>query len=793
MRRLLVSIIAVLLISNLNYAQQVSLSGYIFDKDLNEIEAAAVSICKSDSTTLISTLSDKDGFFQLNYQGSRGGYLYIKHIDCQTYFSPISVLSDTAIKIYLNPISYQLDEAVVVSESKVVTFQDGNLVYSVSKIPGSETSNLNKIMVKLPGVSTRDGLTLNGTGATLYIDGVKQQMVGSNSLSQILESMPASIVEQVELISNPAGLYDASSGAVINIKTKKQYSDGYSLNIGVSGYKYDHSKYSGETNAYLMLKKGRVSMNTMFSYSNDYSRTELFDSTTYKDQMIVTIDRLNTVRTNVFSFMNNLSIRLNKNRRLGLFLYIYDDFGKSALTWPTTIVDPNGITIPSYLSKTKTKSNDDLWSAKLEYKSSDSSLTRMKASYGFLYGGLRSDNDYFKEQSIEYDKFMYSNLEMIGYQHTLAIDLSQDIGNKFTLDAGLKADIGKLKDDATYEYIGGSGSYPTSHFVGYENIIAAYTRLRLKPNNKWLLSASIRTEYTDYDINHKSENSKTNNRYWDVFPYASISLTTNNYQTTLAFASGIVRPNYEWMLPGVRYTDEYSYTIGNPNLNPVKQYALAWNNLFFDYINVLVRFNHTKDWFGSVLYDTNQGKTAYSYQNYADQNRFYVRLSLPFQLFEEKLSGSINGMVRWTKYYHFKNGYSIPLGRSDSSWDNHISGSILYQITKNVGIHTYAYYNSENSTPQYNIKSYWGVDAGLFCSFLKKDILKISLDVENIFDSDKRKQYYFYEHNLKYQKFYTPSRLIKISIRVAFSGGAKIKNEEMPSDIPNDIGRFSNR
>jgi hypothetical protein len=67
------------------------------------------------------------------------------------------------------------------------------------------------------------------------------------------------------------------------------------------------------------------------------------------------------------------------------------------------------------------------------------------------------------------------------------------------------------------------------------------------------------------------------------------------------------------------------------------------------------------------------------------------------------------------------------------------------------------------------------------------------LDVENIFDSDKRKQHYFYERNLKYQKFYTPSRLIKLSIRVAFSGGAKIKSEEMPSDISNDIGRFGNR
>jgi len=63
---------------------------------------------------------------------------------------------------------------------------------------------------KLPGVvaSPVGGLTLNGKGVTVYIDGAPSNLTGTD-LQNYLNSLPANAIEKIELIYDPGASYDA--------------------------------------------------------------------------------------------------------------------------------------------------------------------------------------------------------------------------------------------------------------------------------------------------------------------------------------------------------------------------------------------------------------------------------------------------------------------------------------------------------------------------------------------------------------------------------------------------------
>lgn len=74
---------------------------------------------------------------------------------------------------------------------------------------------------KLPGVVTSPagGLTLNGKGVVVYIDGAPSNLSGTD-LQNYLNSLPANAIEKIELIYDPGASYDANaSGSIINIIT----------------------------------------------------------------------------------------------------------------------------------------------------------------------------------------------------------------------------------------------------------------------------------------------------------------------------------------------------------------------------------------------------------------------------------------------------------------------------------------------------------------------------------------------------------------------------------------------
>ncbi|MBP7181111.1 MAG: TonB-dependent receptor, partial [Dysgonomonadaceae bacterium] len=137
--------------------------------------------------------------------------------------------------ILLTESSTQLDEISVVAQKPLVKVDIDKLVYSAKDDPEATTSNVLDMLRKVPMVTVdgEDNIQLKGSSNyKIYLNGKPSNMISSNP-SQVLKSMPANNVKDIEVITEPGAKYDAEGvGGIINIITDKRSDDGYSGSVG---------------------------------------------------------------------------------------------------------------------------------------------------------------------------------------------------------------------------------------------------------------------------------------------------------------------------------------------------------------------------------------------------------------------------------------------------------------------------------------------------------------------------------------------------------------------------------
>ena len=129
-----------------------------------------------------------------------------------------------------------------------------------------------EILEKAPNVSVdqSDNISLRGkAGVLIMIDGKPTQMTGAD-LANMLRSMPASAIGDIELITNPDAKYDAAGNAgIINIRLKKDQHMGLngSVNLGYSQGFYP------KTNEGLNFNYRRNKINVYGGYNYSYRKS----------------------------------------------------------------------------------------------------------------------------------------------------------------------------------------------------------------------------------------------------------------------------------------------------------------------------------------------------------------------------------------------------------------------------------------------------------------------------------------------------------------------------------------
>lgn len=760
--------------------------GIICDERMTPLSGAYVIVRTVDSTLLNHTVTDSLGHYQISISSDQKIIIESRFMGYEPYFScPLSPM-ERILNICLSEKRHVADEVVIKGKIPLLRIRDGNFIVNTAQIANADNLTLESLLNRLPGVSTQNGLTLNGRGAILYIDGVKQQIGAKN----VLYALPGAVVQEIELLAMPTAEWGVTSEAIINIRTKKRHLDGYYLTLSSGADIHRQGDWSNSNNVFLVFKKKNMTFNSMLSFESTYDDYGTNDSTWYangivQDRMYDFSERLNAV-----SFLGNLNWISQSGHSLNFNAYVYDDHSRSRADRRIGELYANRYV--QNMFSTKTQGDDDLWSAKLEYKSPDSLKTKVTVSYGIVYGGQHSGNDYLSIR-----KYMDSKLDMTGHMHTVKgmFQHNPGKGDKLSLYSGFNATFGKLNDKTIYQlsaYVPENKSYST--FTGIEDALDLYLQMKYKIAEKWSILGHFTATYTNYNLHLESESIRAKSIYWKYFPYLTFSFSSSSYKSTVGYTTSMTRPNYEWLLPGMRYNDSYSYSVGNPDLSPTIQKSVVWNNLLFHYMTIYLSYTHVSDAMGKVMTQQEGEKTVYSFMNYADFNRYNFYVSIPYELFHERLSGEIATGYTYNRLKRSKNGFVAPGGRNterfwQAKWD------MTYTFTNTFQVNSYWGYTSPQktfqSTREYRL--YFGLGASYSC--LKNQMLTFSMQLYDILDKGKNNNnctnYFDDNYQRVYWRYSSRPRTFNFSVRLKLNGGESMKDKA--KGIQNDLNRFEKK
>ena len=429
---------------------------------------------------------------------------------------------------------------------------------------------------RLPGVITSPtgGLTLNGKGVTIYIDGAPSTLNGTD-LQNYLSSLPANAIEKVELIYNPGAAYDANaSGSIINIITSSKRLKGVNANFNIN---YNFNKYQKPSPQILLNgKEKNFSWQTMLGYNYIDSENRSKNSQTFTsfapDKNL--FQENFTVNTN-----RNLYFRLGTNYKLSSksnLLFNYNgNFANDRSVFNSSAFGENIDYNDEGFSKNKNYNNE----LSLQYKTKLDTLGRTLDVTAFLNtfdktpinqsSGLNSGNiPSYNNGIIDF------NLTNYYLKYDFAIPFNK---LDFTINTGGKYNSIKVNNFGQYNInsstntIFDSNNYAESIDFNYnESNLAFYVEAR-KKIKKFNFTVGLRLE--DFDVKREASTiaDKIEYRNTNLFPNISALYEISpQVNFSSSYSRKIAQPNYNTIDPNNSSNfNQYNTSTGNLALQPV--------------------------------------------------------------------------------------------------------------------------------------------------------------------------------------------------------------------------------
>lgn len=220
----------------------ITIFGMLSDSSTGKpLEFATVTITKQgDSTFLTGALTDATGKYTLSIDQPGEFILQYYFVGYKIKRSNISITPGKpfvdAGKIVLVQDGELLDAVQITAEKGYFQGSIDKKVYNIEKDIIASNGSAAEALQTIPSVVIDiDGnISLRGNeGVRIFIDG-KPSGIAGNNMAAILEQIPASTIESIEVVTNPSARYDAEGNSgIINIVLKKNKKIGLNGNVYV--------------------------------------------------------------------------------------------------------------------------------------------------------------------------------------------------------------------------------------------------------------------------------------------------------------------------------------------------------------------------------------------------------------------------------------------------------------------------------------------------------------------------------------------------------------------------------
>ncbi len=151
-------------------------------------------------------------------------------------------IDNTHLSVNTNTISLvksksTLAEVTVRSSAKTIDNKIDKMVFNAEKDISAQNGVATDLLKKIPMVSVDiDGnVQLAGTSSIRFLINGRPSVAYGSNINEVLQSIPASEIKTVEVITNPGAKYDADGlGGIINIVLKQNKTRGYNGSISTS-------------------------------------------------------------------------------------------------------------------------------------------------------------------------------------------------------------------------------------------------------------------------------------------------------------------------------------------------------------------------------------------------------------------------------------------------------------------------------------------------------------------------------------------------------------------------------
>lgn len=640
-------------------AQNGSFQGLVLDADSKETIPFATVAIYNNNILVNGTTTDENGQFKLKVEEAFTHFdiSFIGYENTIVQFSEIEISKN--IRFILKPSITTLDEVVVQGEQTTTKLKIDRKIINLGvdlQQAGATTLEAFDQITEIQTDLGTGSLSLRGSGnVRLLINGKPSSM---NS-TELLEQLPASSVQRVEIITSPSAKNQADGlSGIINVILKKNSAKGLNtnLNAGVGTKRYSYGidgnyNFSWINFRWNFSQSGR-GMNSKQSISQQYENGNTRDFFAPHDFYGLS-RKVDTGLDFFINEKNELSVGLDYTKDFHRF---FND------TFYSDVTGRN-----DFKYTRNSSHNHETTNANINYR------TQFNTENHFLefdYQFSKNDN-LLPAIDFEEDIFLFSEERRNdNILNAIALDYSLPVTDNILIEAGGAWNGRNLTSSLFLNPAQEPESFDV--FTYDESLLGLYGLTNITSGKlSWQLG--LRYENLTSNSVNLTNNQTTDLKFSNVFPSLHVSYTINEANTlNMGYSRRVSRPNFRNINP-FQARNQYFEWVANPSLRP--EFS---NNLETNYqyngsklsASAAIFYRYRTDVIERLQDIDEDGVLRNVFDNIGKKHSYGVEASMNYKLMDfwnSQLSAN---------YYHTTINQDIFL-----SWDELYSSNLIFKNT----------------------------------------------------------------------------------------------------------------
>lgn len=562
-----------------------TITGKVLDQENTPLFQASVAVYDSTESDIVTGVtSDSSGTFTVDI-GPGQYVLEISFVSHEPHTEVVRMEPGETIdmgNITLNPTAETMDEVFVRAERSQMQMSFDRRVFEVGEDLTSMGGSALEVLDRVPSLATDiDGnLSLRGNQSVrILINGKPSSRVSDGNVDN-LRSIPASMIKEVEIITNPSSKYSAEGSAgIINIVLKKEEERGINGSVSAGGGLPE--EYEGSTNLNYRVNDINFFFNGGLDYRTDPEGGSSFQRFSGPDTTYMYSERT-----------DENEAELDGDIRVGADFYLSENEVFTASAYISAEEEENnqdvfytdyeyspgafsGDVIQEVFRENREVENEKDFDFNLDYENKfDGDEHKFVADASFDISREEADNNIQEtiREGTEDPLFQRTRDGEDEMDLRINAEYVRPLGDNGKLESGIRSDTEWMDNTFSVEerQEGNWVSLPAfnDNFLYLESVNAAFATLGTEWGD-FSGQVGLRLENTRIRTEVKSTGQVNDQNYLNLFPSVFLNYSFNDRQSVqVSYSRRLSRPWSRALIPFVDFDDPRSQFTGNPDLKP---------------------------------------------------------------------------------------------------------------------------------------------------------------------------------------------------------------------------------